>query len=132
MALTCGKRSGRYFGCSLVVILVMLVGCSEDKPSVSLLSLKGKIEKIDRTSDRTGTITVQYFNEKQSKEVLGSAIVTADTEIMINGALAKLSDLREGDRVRGKVRVEKKGGLNTQTVLQMRVDRAQATPTEDG
>ena len=132
MAQTCGKRSGRYFGCSLVVILVMLVGCSEDKPSVSLLSLKGKIEKIDRTSDRTGTITVQYFNEKQRKEVLGSAIVTADTEIMINGALAKLSDLREGDRVRGKVRVEKKGGLNTQTVLQMRVDRAQATPTEDG
>lgn len=132
MALTCGKRSGRYFGCSLVVILVMLVGCSEDKPSVSLLSLKGKIEKIDRTSDRTGTITVQYFNEKQSKEVLGSAIVTADTEIMINGALAKLSDLREGDRIRGKVRVEKKGGRNTQTVLQMRVNRAQATPTEDG
>lgn len=132
MALTCGKRSGRYFGCSLVVILVMLVGCSEDKPSVSLLSLKGKIEKIDRTSDRTGTITVQYFNEKQSKEVLGSAIVTADTEIMINGALAKLSDLREGDRIRGKVRVEKKGRQQTQTILQMRVTRAEPTPTEGG
>ena len=132
MAQTCGKRSGRYFGCSLVVILVMLVGCSEDKPSVSLLSLKGKIEKIDRTSDRTGTITVQYFNEKQSKEVLGSAIVTADTEIMINGALAKLSDLREGDRIRGKVRVEKKGRQQTRTILQMRVTRAEPTPTEGG
>ena len=132
MALICGNRSGRYIGCLLVLVLATLAGCSEDKPSVSLLSLKGKIEKIDRTSDRAGTITVQYYNEKQGKEVIGSATVTADTEIMINGALAKLSDLREGDRVRGKVRVEKKGGLNTQTVLQMRVSRAQATPTESG
>lgn len=132
MALTYGNRSGRYFGCLLVLILATLAGCSEDKPHVSFLSLKGKIEKIDRTSDRTGTISVQYYNEKQSKEVIGSAIVTADTEIMINGALAKLSDLREGDRIRGKVRVEKKEGRQTQTVLQMRVTRAEPAPTEGG
>lgn len=116
----------------MMVIVATLSGCAEKEASSTMLSLKGKIEKIERSSERTGTITVLYYNEKQGKEVSGSAIVTTDTEIMINGALAKLADLRDGDRVKGKVRVDKKDGLKTQTVLKLRVTRAERSTEKDG
>ena len=42
----------------------------------------------------------------------------------VGGAVAKLSDIREGERIRGEVRIEKKGGVKTQIVLKIHVERA--------
>ena len=47
-----------------------------------------------------------------------------ETESMINGAIAKLTDLREGDRIRSEVRVDKKNKKKTPTALKIYVDRA--------
>jgi len=88
-----------------------------------VITLEGKIEQIDRTTDETGEITVLYYSEKHKQDMLGAGLVTRETEIMINGAMAKLKDLREGDRVRGEVRVEGKGKQKRQIALKIYVDR---------
>ena len=100
-------------------------GCRRNDPGFELISLEGTIEEIKRNRDGTGEITVLYFSEKHGQEMLGTGLVTSETEIMINGAVAKLDDLREGDRVRGDVRVDSKQGEKRQVALKIYVDRAQ-------
>jgi hypothetical protein len=107
-------------------------GCREDKPDFEVITLEGRIEKISLTSDETGEITVSYYSEKQRQEIVGTGRVTKDTEIMVNGAIAKLRDLREGERVRGEVRVDRKGGDRTQTALKIYVDRPKPSGGEGG
>ena len=106
-----------------VVAVLLVPGCREEEPSFEILALEGRIEAIDQTSDREGQISVLYYNEKRKEDVIGTGLITPETEIMINGALATLADLREGDRVRGNVRVEKKGGERRQIALKIYVDR---------
>jgi len=107
----------------LTLLPVLCVGCGEKQQQAEIFSLEGKVEKIERSSDTTGKITVAYFSEKQKQEITGTAQVTKETEIMIDGAAATLKDLRDGERVRGEVRVEKKGGKRVQTVLKIHVER---------
>lgn len=102
---------------------VICGGCGEKQQPPEILSLEGKVEKIERTTDTTGKITVSFFSEKQKQEMTGTALVSEQTEIMIDGAIAKLKDLREGERIRGEVRVEKKEGKKVQNVLKINVDR---------
>ena len=94
-----------------------------DDDGVKVESLEGKVDKIVLNRDGTGEITVAYFSEKHNQDVVGTGVVTKKTEIMINGVVATLKDIREGERVRGEVRLEKKGGKKVQTVLKINVDR---------
>ncbi len=107
-------------------LLLASAGCRKDEPSFEVLSLEGRIENIEVRGDGTGSVSVLYYNEKQKQDVIGVGLVTPETEIMINGALAKLSDLRAGDRVRGEVRVEGKGAERKQIAIKIRIDRAGA------
>ncbi len=123
MGKTWTTRIGRRPYPMVLAVFLLVPGCAEDEPDSEVVSLVGKIDKIDRTSDETGQITVVYYSEKHGQDMEGIGTVTAETEIMINGALAKLKDLRAGDHVRGEVRVEKKGKQRTQTALKIHVDR---------
>jgi transcription termination factor Rho len=102
-------------------------GCKPKNEPPEVLSVQGRIENI-KVADNGGEITVAYFNERQNQEMVGTALVTAQTEIMINGAAAKLSDLRNGERVRGDVRVEKRDNQRTLTALKIYADRADVQP----
>ncbi|MHC4698137.1 MAG: hypothetical protein ACYTFA_15495 [Planctomycetota bacterium] len=44
---------------------------------------------------------------------------------MINGVVAQLRDIREGERVRGEVRIDKKGSKKERIALKIYIDRAQ-------
>ncbi len=107
-------------------------GCRRNEPSFEVFTLEGRIEKIDLTSDKTGEITVLYYSEKHGQDMTGTGLVTTETEIMINGALAELADLREGDRVRGEVRIDRKRGEKIQTALKIHVDRPQPAQAGGG
>jgi hypothetical protein len=114
----------------LVVVPLALppvAGCRESKPSAEVVSLEGKIEKLKVNTDGGGEITLRYYSEKQRQELLGVGMVTSETEIMINGAIARLKDLREGDRVRGDVRVEIKGEQRRNVAVRIYVERPQPT-----
>jgi len=109
-------------GLFICAVIALLPGCRENKPSFEVIPLKGKIEQIDTAKSE---IRVLYYNEKRKAEIIGVGRVTQETEIMINGAVATLSDLHPGDRVRGEVRIDKQRGKQTQTVLKIYVDRPQ-------
>lgn len=132
MGKTCQDRVSRSVCLLIVVFLVVCSGCRESDPGLEVISLEGKIEKIDSTSDETGEITIVYYSQKQKREVVGTGLVTRETEIMINGAVAKLKHLRPGDRVRGEVRVEKRRGKERQIALKIYVDRPKPLGAEGG
>lgn len=124
-------------GASLKAVLGLLVltllgglACRQQKPSVQIIPLEGKVEKVDVKPDGTGTITILYFNEKEGQEMADAGEVTRETEIMINGAAATLKDIQVGERVRGEVKVEKVGAQRRKTALKINVERALgAAPT---
>ena len=132
MGKTCQDRVSRSVCLLIAVFLVICSGCRENEPGFEVISLEGKIEKIDLTSDETGEITIVYYSKKQRQEVVGTGLVTRETEIMINGAVAKLKHLRPGDQVRGDVRVEKKRGKKRQIALKIYVDRPKPLGDEGG
>lgn len=98
-------------------------GCNEDKEAFEVVPLEGKIEAITSNGDGTGELTVSYYSDKHKQEVSGTGRVTKETEVLINGVVARLEDLREGEHVRGDVRIDKKGDSKTRTVLRIHVDR---------
>ena len=115
---------------TVVAGLVAMVGCRDQKPSVSILPLEGKVEKVDVRPDGTGSITILYFNEKKGQEVADKGEVTKETEIMINGAVGTLADIKVGERVRGEVKIEKVGEERKYTAIKINVDRTlTAVPT---
>ncbi len=112
---------------------ILLTGCTKEEPRAEVMTLdQAKIEKIEVNADGTGRITVSYYSEKQSQDVVGIGEITKETEIMINGAVAKLSELRKGERVRGEVRIEKKGDKKTQVALKIYVNRPKPVGGEGG
>ena len=116
--------------CLLLVIPVVLTSCRKAEQSSHVMTMEGRVQKIKLTSDETGQIEVLYRNKDQ-QEVIGSAAVTQETEVMINGVLGKLADIREGERIRGEVQVRGKGDKRTQTVLKIYIDRAELVTPDD-
>lgn len=115
-----------------LVLAVFVSGCRKKEPQIEVVSLEGTVEAVNARPDGTGDIKVSYFNEKAGQDVIGEGDVTADTEIMINGAVGKLADIQVGDRVRGDVRVEKKGGERKLTALKIIVERAKPVEPSSG
>lgn len=117
----CWYGSACVFGIALTFF-----GCRPLSDGEDIVPIDGKVVKVSVRSEaeNTGEITVTYHSAKQGQEVTGTGQVTRETEIMINGASAGLKDVREGDVVRGEVRVQKKGGQKKLVVLRIHVDRA--------
>jgi len=118
--LTCSLR---WIFPAALAALIGTSGCNEEKDDFEIVALQGRVEKITLTGDDVGEISVHYYSEKHKEEIVGTGKVTKETEILINGVVAKLKDIREGERIRGDVRIEKKGGQQTRVVLKIVVDR---------
>jgi len=117
------------FAASAVLALASITapaGCRRNETEPEVFSIDGKVEKITVAGDDadTGQVTVTYRSEKHDQEIVGTGVVTKDTEVLINGAAAKLRDIREGERVRGQVLVEKKGKQRRLVVRKIYIDRA--------
>lgn len=108
----------------VLTTLILLGGCNKNEESFKVQSLQGKVERIEINPDGTGKITVLYFSEKDHQEITGTGLVTKETEILINGSVAALTDIREGERIRGEVRIVKKGEERIQVALKIYIDRA--------
>lgn len=128
------RRHMMRVGTALLPILLLGVAadCSKNRSSSEVVPLEGKVEKIVVNPDGTGSITVVYFSEKHNQEIAGTGIVTKNTEIMIDGAIAPLSEIREGEHVRGEVRIERKGDTKEQYALKITVERAKPLGGSNG
>ena len=106
-----------------ILLLALCPACREEVKPPEIVSLSGRIVDIDIGGRR---ISLLYYNEKYEQEMTKTGDVCEDTEILINGVLATLADLRVGESVRGQVRVEGKEPnkeLRELTVLRIIVDR---------
>lgn len=111
--------------------LMLCCGCGDKSDEYEIIPLEGKVESVRVFRGGSGEITVSYHSEKHGQQITGTGRVTKETEITINGIIARLQDLREGERIRGEVRVEKKRGTKIQTVLKIYVDRPVPKPVAD-
>ncbi len=114
-----------------VVLALGAHGCRQAEEEVDILTLQGKIEKVDAKPDGTGTVTISYYNEKHGEEMVGTGAITRETEIMVNGVMAGMGDLRIGDQARGEVRINKRGKERRQIALKIYVERAETAPRGD-
>ena len=80
----------------LPLCLVVLPGCGKKEDSRQHLRREGIIERIDL--DRS-EVTLRYYSEKHKIETTVTGKATPETEILINGVLSSLDQLRVGERV---------------------------------
>jgi hypothetical protein len=113
------------FAVVLGLLLSLEAGCREKKPETEIIQLEGKVEKVIPHPDGTGEIVVRYYSKKHKQEVEGTGLVTAETEILVNGQPAKLSDLKPGETVSGEVRIERGSKGKRLVALKIHVDRAE-------
>ena len=109
---------------SLILVLLgltLIPGCSK-KESDDLITLRGRVEKVRRTSDSAGELTVRFFSDKQNKEIVGSAFVTPETRIEKNGATASLQDIQDGVQVNGQVRSVKQDGQRRYNAVLIQIE----------
>jgi hypothetical protein len=115
------------FGLAAIVIgLPLFAGCSK-KESDELITLKGRIEKVRRTTDSAGELSVRFFSEKQNQEIVGTAVVGPETRIEKNGNPASLKDLEEGTLVKGQVRVVKEAGQRKFNAVLIQIESPKAS-----
>jgi cytochrome c-type biogenesis protein CcmE len=88
-----------------LVVVLSMIAC------VSAMTMLGCKSKESKTQDRTlhgtvattdvanGSVSMNWFNEKIGKPMIIGGQVTEDTEIYIDGKVADLGQLREGDEV---------------------------------
>ena len=69
---------------------------------------------------------VTKIMSRTDRTFLLDSLITILSEIIINGVVSKLEEIKEGERIRGEVRVEKKEGERRQVALKIYVDRATA------
>lgn len=120
------QRIALVMHCLLLGGFLGAAGCKETERPPEVITLEGKIDDIKIRAGGQGEITAVYYNEKHHQEVSGTAQVTGETEILINGAVSDLSHVRKGERVRADVLVDRSGDKQSFRVLKMTIER----PTE--
>lgn len=110
-------------------------GCREERPAVRVRPLEGRVQKIETGADGTGRITVAYRVERDGREEEAEGVgeVNSETEIVIDGVVSKLEDIRVGERIHGEVKLLGQAGNRRQLVLRIHVERArELAPASSG
>ncbi|MCA9252053.1 MAG: hypothetical protein R3E58_03780 [Phycisphaerae bacterium] len=112
-------------------VFCLLTGCSEEKKKPHMQEVTGTIENISANK-----VTVRSFSKKHNKELKFDVEVNDETEILINGSIASIKDLKIGETAFGSVRiVENDDDTKTITAVKVRVERAEvlkAPPAASG
>ncbi len=108
---------------SIAGVLCLVAGCAEDKKKTHVEEVAGTIERIDHAS---GMVAVRSYSPKHNKEVVFEVMVTPETELLINGSIATLRDLKIGESASGSVRIiQKEDKTRTINAVKVRVERAE-------
>lgn len=122
-------RNGRTWLLIAAVACGVSAGCNEREHEPKVVSLKCVVERIDRQNRE---VTVRFYSEKRDAELTQVVRVTDETEILINGALARLADIKEGERAEGSIRVTKSADATVYTALRVQIKRADPLKAASG
>lgn len=120
----------RGIGLTFIVFLAvaLFVGCGKDREETTYRNLTGKVSRIDLD---TGVVEMTWYNEKKKREQTLPGRLAPDAEILIDGATARLEDVRIDDVVTVNGRVERRGGETQLVATKVEVQR-QNLPTTTG
>ena len=117
-----------------ILLLCLPAGCREEETAPKHRTVEGIIERIDADNAQ---VTLRFYSDKRQVERMVTGTVTPETEIMINGVLSSLDELRIGERVTVAGRVQGHGGDQEVIAVKVVVERARtirrqaATPGDD-
>jgi len=81
--------------------------CSPKTPTPEHKTIVGVAESIDPGANQ---VSMRWYNPEKQAEVPITGTVTDQTEILINGRVARLEDIRVGEKVTATGRRVKEGG----------------------
>ena len=99
--------------------LVSVPGCRREKTGKEYRTIKGTALSID---EATGKVAMVFVNKKGA-ELTVEGTVTAKTEILINGRVAQLSEIKTDERVIVTGYIEKDGSRKRMFATKVEVDR---------
>ena len=105
---------------ALAVAAGSVVGCGNDSDRPKYREITGRITSIDL---KTGVVSMSYHNPKHKREMPLSGRLAPDAEVFINGATARLQDLRVDDHVTVTGRRDKRDGEHPLIATRVHVTR---------
>lgn len=107
---------------AILAASTLLIGCEEKKDKPRTLYVRGTIEQIDLPNH---TVKVRTFSDKRQSEMVHTVDVNDDTEIKINGAIARMEDVRVGETAEGWITVVKTDNQRRLIATRVEVERAE-------
>lgn len=90
----------------VIAVGVLVGGCGKDKDEVKYHNREGRVATIN---PETGVFEGLFYSKKHKQEIKLSGRLDPNVEVFINGATAKVSDVRVDDKVVVEVREVKHG-----------------------
>lgn len=106
----------------LVLAAMIPAGCKEEDDGPKTHYVQGTIESIDLAN---GVVRVRSYSEKHKQEMFHDVEVTENTEVKINGAIAKLTDVKVGENAEGHITVIKEDNQRRLIADRVSIERAE-------
>ena len=106
--------------CLLVVGLMGLTGCRKEKSEREERTIKGTALNVD---EATSKVSMRYYNKKKQVSMTLEGTVTPNTEILINGRVAQLGEIKSGEQVVVTGYTEKTAGQRKLVAMKVEVQR---------
>lgn len=100
-------------------------GCKEREPETRVITLEGVVEQIDL---KAKVVTVRFYSEKHERTLRKPVHLSDQTEVFINGAIAKLEDVKVGERAAGTVRIDRRADGDEDDFTALRVEIKRSAP----
>ena len=100
--------------------LVGVPGCRREDSGKEYRTISGTVLSVD---EATGKVAMLFFNKKKQMEMKVEGTVTAQTEILINGRVAQLSEVKTDERVVVTGYIEKDGARKRMVATRVQVER---------
>ncbi len=101
--------------------------CSRKNPAPEHGMIEGVAESIDTGANQ---VSMRWYNPKKQADVRITGTVTDQTEILVNGRVARLEDIQVGEKVKATGRLVKEGG--TPQLIATRIEVTRETAPTSG
>jgi len=108
--------------CSFTAGAVSLAGCQKREPEREYQTITGYALSIDEAS---GKVAMRFYSKKKQLEVELVGTVTAETEVLIDGRVAQLSEIKVGEEVVVTGYREKDGERRRLVATRIEVERGE-------
>lgn len=117
---TVGRTAILVLLAAAVAMSAALAGCNRDDDRPKVVQRNGRVSAINK---ETGEVKMWYYHPKQKKEIPISGKLDPNVEIFINGAAAKVDDVRLDDNVCVTGRVTGSGTEMQFVAIRVEVER---------